>query len=71
MLCDGLQHWNPQLDLCHSCNYCAESSPESINDNLALDTLDWVYHHSHSSWVELLKALQEQQQCSNNAATSC
>ena len=32
-------------------------SPEGINDNFALDALDWVYDYCHSSWVQLLKAL--------------
>ena len=34
--------------------------PEGINDNFALDTLDWVYDHCHSSWIQLLKALHMQ-----------
>ncbi len=34
--------------------------PEGINDNFALDTLDWVYDYCHSSWIQLLKALRVQ-----------
>ncbi len=43
-------------DVLGAAQYKAEI-PESVNDNLALDTLNWVHYHSYSSGVQLLKAL--------------